>query len=123
MEFRAVALAGMPLRFVQAVTLALIAFHLVHLALSGVFMDEAYYWMWGQHPELGYYDHPGLNAWLLGLSSAIFGWNRLALRLPVALAFLGDIAAIYRVARRIAGEAWHGYFWLTLLLFLVTPIY
>lgn len=86
-------------------------------------MDEAYYWMWGQHPALGYYDHPGLNAWLLGLSSTLFGWSKLALRLPVALAFLADIAALYRLARRIAGEAWQGYFWLTLLLFLVTPIY
>lgn len=123
MEFRAVVLEGLPLRIVQAVALALVVFHVVHLALSGVFMDEAYYFMWGQHPAFGYYDHPGLNAWLLGLSSTLFGWNRLALRLPVVLAFLGDIAALYLLARRIAGEAWRGYFWLTLLLFLVTPIY
>src|SRR5262245_33285905 len=26
--------------------------------------DEAYYWMWGQHPELSYFDHPPLNAWM-----------------------------------------------------------
>ena len=116
-------LEGIPLRIVQAVALALLAFHLVHLALSGVFMDEAYYWMWGQHPALGYFDHPGLNAWLLGLSAAVFGWDKFALRLPVALAFLADAFAIYLFARRIAGEAWRGYFWLTLLLFLVTPIY
>ena len=36
-------------------------------------MDEAYYWMWGQHPALSYYDHPPLNSWLLSLSSAVFG--------------------------------------------------
>lgn len=123
MESRLVELEGIPLRIVQALALALAVFHLVHLAVSGVFMDEAYYWMWGQHPALGYYDHPGLNAWLLGLSSTAFGWSKFALRLPVALAFLADIMAIYLFARRIAGAAWQGYFWLTLLLFLVTPIY
>ena len=30
----------------------------------GVFpiADEAYYWMWGQHPALSYFDHPPLQA-------------------------------------------------------------
>jgi 4-amino-4-deoxy-L-arabinose transferase-like glycosyltransferase len=114
---------GTSLRIVQALAVALVVFHLVHLALSGVFMDESYYWMWGQHPSLSYYDHPGLNAWLLGLSSAVFGWNVLALRLPVALAFLADILALYLFARRISGETWQAHFWPSLLLFCVTPIY
>lgn len=111
------------LRIIQALVSALIVLHLAHLVFSGVFMDEAYYWMWGQHPALSYYDHPGLNAWLLGLSGALFGWDRFALKLPVALAFFADIYVIYLFARRMAGAAWQPQFWLTLLLFLVTPIY
>ncbi len=111
------------LRVVQAVALVLVAFKFVHLAMAGVFMDEAYYWMWGQHPALSYYDHPPLNAWLLGLSSALFGWNTLALRAPVGLAFLADIFAIWLLSRRLAGESWRTHFWVTLLLFVVTPLY
>ncbi len=112
-----------PLRIVQIVAILLVAFKFVHLSFAGVFMDEAYYWMWGQHPALSYYDHPPLNAWLLGLSSAVFGWNLFALRLPVGLSFLADIFALYLISRRIGGTNWQGHFWVTLLLFVVTPIY
>jgi 4-amino-4-deoxy-L-arabinose transferase-like glycosyltransferase len=115
-------LSGLPLRLVQIVCVLLLAIKLAHWSFAGVFMDEAYYWMWGQHPALSYYDHPPLNAWLLSLSSAVFGWNVFALRLPVALAFLADIVALWLIARRIGGD-WRGHFWLTLLLFLATPVF
>ena len=123
MELNVVSLGRTWLRIVQIVAVLLIAFKFVQLAFAGVFMDEAYYWMWGQHPALSYYDHPPLNAWLLGLSSTIFGWNILALRAPVGLAFLADIVALYLMSRRLCGADWRPHFWLTLLLFLVTPIY
>ncbi|MEO7221969.1 MAG: glycosyltransferase family 39 protein [Devosia sp.] len=106
----------------QIVCVLLLVLKLAQWSLAGVFMDEAYYWMWGQHPALSYYDHPPLNSWLLGMSSAVFGWNTFALRLPVALAFFADIFALYLIARRIGGD-WRGHFWLTLLLFLATPIF
>lgn len=107
----------------QILCVLLFALKLAQLALAGVFMDESYYWMWGQHPALSYYDHPPLNAWLLGLSSSLFGWNLFALRLPVALTFLADILALWLIARRIGGDDWRGHFWLTLLLFFVTPLF
>ena len=115
-------LSGLPLRLVQIACVLLLALKLAHWSLAGVFMDEAYYWMWAQHPALSYYDHPPLNSWLLGLSSAVFGWTTFALRLPVALAFLADILALWLIARRIGGDM-RGTFWLTLLLFLATPIF
>src|SRR5262245_29966213 len=86
-------------------------------------MDEAYYWMWGQHPALSYYDHPPLNAWLLGLSGAAFGWNAFALRLPVLLSFVADIYALWLLSRRIGGAEWQSTFWTTLVLFLATPFF
>jgi 4-amino-4-deoxy-L-arabinose transferase-like glycosyltransferase len=116
-------LSGLPLRIVQVLAIALVLLKFAHLLHAGVFMDEAYYWMWGQHPALSYYDHPPLNAWLLSLSSSLFGWNVLALRAPVALTFLADILALYLLARRIGREDWQGLFWLTMLLFLTTPIF
>ncbi len=116
-------LSGRALRVVQAACALLVALKVAHLALAGVFMDEAYYWMWGQHPALSYYDHPPLNAWLLGLSGAVFGWTGFALRLPVALTLLADILALWLLSRRIAGAHWQGHFWLTLLLFLATPLF
>ncbi|MEO6013269.1 MAG: glycosyltransferase family 39 protein [Devosia sp.] len=118
-----IALTGPTLRIVQIVCVFLICLKLAQLSFAGVFMDEAYYWMWGQHPALSYYDHPPLNAWMLGLSSSVFGWNLFALRLPIGLAFFTDILALFLISRRIGGAPWQSHFWITLLLFLVTPIY
>jgi 4-amino-4-deoxy-L-arabinose transferase-like glycosyltransferase len=111
------------LRLVQVAAITLFVVKFAQLAFAGVFQDEAYYWMWGQHPSLSYFDHPPLNAWLLGLSSRVFGWNVFALRLPVALSFLADILAIFLLSRRLAGEGWREHFWVTALLFLATPIF
>ncbi|HKI63131.1 MAG TPA: glycosyltransferase family 39 protein [Burkholderiales bacterium] len=51
------------------------------LPLSG---DEAYFVLWGRHPDLGFYDHPPMVGWLLAL---ILRWSEAewALRLPVTL--------------------------------------
>lgn len=59
----------LPLWFVAAAAGYFVLLKLV-LAFGGqVQIDEAYYWMWGQHPQLSYVDHPALNAWLQGLMS------------------------------------------------------
>lgn len=123
MEQYTAALGRITLRLVQIAATLLFVFKFAQLAFAGVFQDEAYYWMWGQHPALSYFDHPPLNAWLLGLSSAVFGWNVFALRLPVALSFLADVLAIYLISRRLAGSGWRDHFWVTLLLFLATPMF
>ncbi|MEO8757645.1 MAG: glycosyltransferase family 39 protein [Devosia sp.] len=123
MNGTSIKLGRVPLRVVQVVVLALVVLKFAQLSLAGVFQDEAYYWMWGQHPALSYFDHPPLNAWFLGLSSTLFGWSRWALRLPVALSFLADLYAIYLISRRLAGAQWHTHFWVTSLLFVVTPMF
>ncbi len=122
LETRRSILSGWPLRLAQVVCVLLLGLKLAQWSFAGVFMDEAYYWMWAQHPALSYYDHPPLNSWLLSLSNAIFGWNVFALRLPVALGLIADIAALWLIAGRVDGDRC-GMFWLTLLLFLVTPIF
>ena len=115
--------AGYPLKVLQVVALALFALKLALLAIANPFMDEAYYWMWGQHPALSYFDHPPMVAWVQGLSAAIFGWNRFALRLPIVLTMIGDFALLYLFARRLAGERWRDWFWLSAVIFLTAPIY
>jgi len=53
--------------------LLLVSF-LLRLWLSGfggVHPDEAYYWTWSLNPQLGYFDHPPMIAWVIGLGRAI----------------------------------------------------
>ncbi|MCI5074317.1 glycosyltransferase family 39 protein [Oricola sp.] len=65
--------------------------------------DEAYYWMWGQHLDWSYYDHPPLTAWLQALSAELFGWNLFALRVQTVLTFAGDLWILWFWAKRLAG--------------------
>lgn len=46
--------------------------------------DEAYYWVWSQHLQLSYFDHPGMVAWLLSLGS-IFSFLPHGERIPAIL--------------------------------------
>ena len=36
-----------------------------------VFGDESYYWFWGQHAQLSYFDHPGMVGWLTAVGSKL----------------------------------------------------
>lgn len=102
----------------------LLVVKLAVLATPAVFMDEAYYWLWGQHPALSYFDHPPLNAWLLGLSSSLFGWSVLGLRAPVVLLMVGDMVLLWAFARRFAPPVEVArWFWVSMVLFLSTPIF
>src|SRR5690606_1589511 len=49
------------------------------------FVDEAFYWLEGQHLAPAYSDLPGLTAWLTRLGVALVGNNELGLRLPFLL--------------------------------------
>src|SRR4051812_5658817 len=117
--------AGPPLAFglLKAVAGILLVIKLALIALPAPFMDEAYYWLWGQHPALSYYDHPPLSAWLEGLAGMLFGWNTIGLRAPVVLTLAGDIFVLALFARRQPGDRQASYFWSTLVLFLATPIF
>lgn len=50
--------------------------------------DELYYWSWSQNLSWSYFDHPPMTAWLIRLSTAVFGNNILAIRLPAILVHL-----------------------------------
>lgn len=50
-----------------------------------VFVDEAFYWLEGQHLAPAYSDLPGLTAWLARLGVTLGGDNPLGLRLPFLL--------------------------------------
>jgi 4-amino-4-deoxy-L-arabinose transferase-like glycosyltransferase len=62
-----------------------LAAHLIYNGLRELVPDEAYYWVWSRHLALGYLDHPPMIAWLIALSTAIFGTSEWSVRLPCAL--------------------------------------
>lgn len=84
--------------------------------------DEAYYWLWGQHWDWSYFDHPPFQAWVNGVTTAWLGRSPWSLRLPNLLT-TGLLLALYGV---ICGHLYgqqRGAWALTLLLVLASPLF
>ena len=92
-------------RIYRALALGFLALKLVLLVAARPFMDETYYWLWGQHLSLSNFDHPPLVGWTQALAS-VLGWNIVGLRAFAFLTLIGDLALLYGFARHIGGAAW-----------------
>ena len=70
--------------------LLLIAAVVRHVLSAPLYLlnDEAYYWVWSQNLALSYFDHPPMAAWLIFISTSIFGDHPAAIRLPAAISVL-----------------------------------
>lgn len=75
------------------------ALRLAFAATAGLKYEEAYYWNYSQHPELSYFDHPPMVAWLIGAFTSLGGSSELWVRLPAILLFVGSMVLVHRVAR------------------------
>jgi dolichyl-phosphate-mannose-protein mannosyltransferase len=83
--------------------LAITGLRLLWLAFqpADLFPDEAQYWFWSQQPALGYYSKPPLVAWLIALTTALFGDSEFAVRLAAPLLHAGAAFFIYGVGARL----------------------
>lgn len=45
-------------------------------------VDEAYYWTWSKENVISYLDHPPMIAWLIRLSTSVFGDTNFGVRFP-----------------------------------------
>ncbi|HEY2885950.1 MAG TPA: glycosyltransferase family 39 protein [Rhizomicrobium sp.] len=92
-------------RSFPAIVLASITL-LVHLIVNnryGIFSDELYFIVCGQHPALGYVDQPPLVPFIAATSHALFGTALLPLRLVPALAMAATVALTAEFARALGG--------------------
>ena len=81
------------------------ALRLVYLGSVELLPEEAYYWNYSRHLDIGYLDHPPMVAWLIRLGTAAFGQSQFGVR--VAAMCCGVVASIftYRLARNLFDEA------------------
>ena len=114
------------MRWLLAVGLASLA---LRLWISNVFPvtgDEAFFYWWGVYKDWGYYDHPPMVGWLIGLMRAVFGDSLWAIRLPVVLLPLALGAVLGWALQPVAGQraGWAVlFFWLAVALGLLALLY
>lgn len=67
-----------------------LSFLIRFLCLShyNLLVEEAYYWNYAQHLDFGYLDHPPMVAFLIKISTTLFGTNEFALHLPALICWM-----------------------------------
>lgn len=91
------------LALVLAVTV--LRWGLLALNRTDLFVDEAQYWLWGQHFAFGYYSKPPLIAWVIGAVTGLAGSDApFWVRMPGA-AFHGATALILGALAARGGRA------------------
>jgi 4-amino-4-deoxy-L-arabinose transferase-like glycosyltransferase len=68
---------------------------------ADLYPDEAQYWFWAQHPALGYYSKPPLVAWLIAVTTGVFGDSEFAVRLSAPLLHAGTAVLVYTIGSRL----------------------
>ncbi len=74
---------------------------LVQLSSFDLVPDEAYYWDWSRHLSLGYYDNGPMIAYIVHLTTLLFGTNEFGVRFGACALSLGTAACIWYLAYRI----------------------
>lgn len=79
------------------------------IGFMGLMPQDAYYYFYGQHLALSYFDHPPAIAWILRLFTDIFGRHTWVIKLADTVITLFTILAFYHLARKFLSRhrAWN----------------
>ena len=61
--------------------------------------DEAQYWRWSETPAWGYYSKPPMVAWLIGITTSLFGHAEWAIRLASPIFHTGTALLLFLCGR------------------------
>lgn len=95
--------------------------NLVQAYFTPIAQDEAYYWMYGQHLDWGFFDHPPFAAAMIWLGSSLFG-GTIGVRLLTTLLLTLSLPVIWATLEKPIREK-PGNFGLFLLAVAVAPIF
>ena len=86
--------------------LILTTLRLVFLATNPLDLapDEAYYWDWSRHLDVGYYSKPPLIAWIIWLGTHLFGPTEFGVRFPALLLGTLSLIILFRFTRQLLGD-------------------
>ncbi len=79
--------------------LGMLPVFLLLAAIVPPFDDEFYYWCWSQDLQWSYYDHPPMVAYMIRLSTLVFGHSIVAIRIPCVIAGLVVIGVVTSLSR------------------------
>ncbi|MCR9129473.1 MAG: glycosyltransferase family 39 protein [Alphaproteobacteria bacterium] len=70
---------------------------------NSLYPDETQYWLWAQNPDWGYFSKPPLIAWIIAVTTALFGDADWAVRLSAPLLHAATATFLGLTAARLFG--------------------
>lgn len=64
-----------------------------------LFYDEAYYYHWSLNPDWGYYSKPPMVAWIINVTTALFGDNDFAVKCSAPVLYGLTAGIIYKIGK------------------------
>jgi dolichol-phosphate mannosyltransferase len=74
---------------------------LFFLGTQDLLPQEAYYWNYAQHLDIGYLDHPPMVAWIIWLSTSLMGDEEIVIRLGALFAWLMTVFFCFRMTQNL----------------------
>jgi dolichol-phosphate mannosyltransferase len=72
-----------------------------YLGVPELIHEEAYYWNYAQHLDIGYLDHPPMVAWIIHLGTMLFGDTEFGVRIGAFVCWLATAFFSYKLTYRI----------------------
>ncbi len=94
---------------------------ILFVAPWGLHGDEAQYWAWSQAPAFGYFSKPPMIAWVIGLTTSVFGDAEWAVRLSAPFLHIGTATMIFLAGRRLFNP--DAGFWAALIYILMPAVW
>ena len=93
-------------RVLSAVVLVLAAYRVLVIWATDLplFYDQAYYYYWSLNPDWGYFSKPPMVAWLIHLTTSLFGASELAINLAGILMYSLAALVVYGIGRQLYDE-------------------
>ena len=93
---------------------------LFYLGVPELLFEEAYYWNYAQHLDIGYLDHPLMVAWIIKAFTFILGNNEFAVRIGAFLCWFVTGRYVFKLTKKTLNE--NSAYW-ALVLVAVLPTY
>ena len=103
-----------------AVLVYLTLLKLFYLGVPELIFEEAYYWNYAQHLDIGYLDHPLMVAWIIKAFNFVLGDNEFAVRIGAFLCWFITARYVFKLTRETINES--SAYW-TLVLLAALPAY
>ncbi|HEX4153174.1 MAG TPA: glycosyltransferase family 39 protein [Steroidobacteraceae bacterium] len=81
-----------------------VAFRLVYGGQVELMPEEAYYWNYARHLDIGYLDHPPMVAWLISAGIRVFGDGEFGVRSGALCSAAIATFFVYRLTRNLFGS-------------------